>query len=485
VAPLRAGLEKPQQKRVRKISLMMKSSDICAEKRLRQSIRESLTEFATYVLAPMKQVPAAHHRLLMSALDDVDKGTCDRLMVLMPPGSAKSTYASVIFPAWWLSRHPQSSVIACAHTASLAEHFGRRVRDLAAEAGLRLGYMLARDARSARNWRTSAGGSYFATGVRGPVTGRRADLLLIDDPVKSHQQADSALSRQLVWDWYRSDLTTRLKPGGRIVLIMTRWHVDDLGGRVLSDKSWRVLRLPALAETDDPLGRAVGDPLWPEWEDGAALARTRTVLGERDWAALFQQSPLPVTGMLFRTTGIETIEAQPVASQSVRAWDLAASVAVDGRDPDWTVGVKLLREPTGRFVVADVVRLRGGPHEVEQAIVNTARTDGRVTVALPQDPGQAGRAQMLYLTRKLAGHHVVATPESGAKLTRALPVAAQVDAGNVAMVRGEWNKAFLDELREFPHGAKDDQVDALSRAFATMIADNAPLRAAHVPYMGR
>ncbi len=272
--------------------------------------------------------------------------------------------------------------------------------------------------------------------MRGPITGRRADLILIDDPVKSQAEADSPAARDQLWNWFRSDLATRLKPGGRIVLVMTRWHPDDLGGRIQDGPDpWRILRLPALAEPDDPLGREPGDALWPEWEDAAAIARKRALLGERTFAALFQQDPRPRTGRLFQAAKIPspTIHAHHPA---VRAWDLAATAETRGRDPDYTVGLKLARDPAGGFVVLDIVRLRGGPHEVEQAIAATAAADGpAVPIGLPQDPGQAGRAQIRYLTGRLAGYRVVASPETGAKETRAMPAASQVNAGNVALRR--------------------------------------------------
>ena len=171
--------------------------------------------------------------------------------------------------------------------------------------------------------------------------------------------------------------------------------------------------------------------------------------------------------------------------QVVRAWDLAAT-GPEGRDPDWTVGVKLMRDTEGRFVVLDVVRLRGGPAQVEAAIRSAAAADGtEVAIGLPQDPGQAGRAQVAYLARQLAGWRVVASPETGAKETRAMPVASQVDAGNVALRHAGWNRDFLEELAEFPNGRKDDQVDALSRAFSMLVSAAGPARFARLPLLAR
>ena len=193
-----------------------------------------------------------------------------------------------------------------------------------------------------------------------------------------------------------------------------------------------------------------------------------------------------MTGRCSRLGKIDVVEGAPADMGSVRAWDLAATADGDGRDPDWTVGLRLGREASGRFLVLDVVRLRGGPHEVEEAIVATAHQDGRaVPIGLPQDPGQAGKHQVAWLAGRLAGHRVVASAETGAKLTRALPVAAQAEAGNLRLLRGRWNRALLDELRDFPHGRKDDQVDALSRAFSMLADAPPPVRRLHLPIMSR
>jgi predicted phage terminase large subunit-like protein len=411
-------------------------------------------------------------------------------MVLMPPGSAKSTYASLLFPAWWFTQHPYSSVIVTSHTASMAEDFGHQVRELVREYEDQLGYGLQRGRQAAGHWQTTSKGEYFAAGVRGPLTGRRADLVIIDDPVKSQAEADSPTLRERLWNWYRFDLTTRLKPKGRIILIMTRWHEDDLAGRLLAQNAseWILIRLPALAEENDPLRRQPGTALWPDWEDEKALQRRRDTIGERAWSALYQQSPRPITGSLFKTDCIAMIDSLPRgdAGAVVRAWDLAATESLGRSEPDWTAGVKLMRCQHGRFVVLDVVRLRGTPYEVEDAIAETARIDGTsVRIGLPQDPGQAGKHQVRYLAARLAGYPLKTTRETGPKTTRATPVASQIEAGNVAMMRAEWNYAFLEELRDFPFGRKDDQVDALSHAFSMLTEDGPPARRLSLPVLTR
>ena len=446
----------------------------------RRELRGSLLAWCKHCLDPAGHVPALHHRLIIRELEQVADGTNKRLMLFLPPGSAKSTYTSVLFPPWFLCQHNGLSLVAASHTVGLAEQFGRQARDMLAENGPMIGAQLAGDGTAAGSWRLSNGSRYYAVGAGGSLTGRRADIALLDDLVADQQEADSETQREKLWNWYNSVLYTRLKPGGRIILIMTRWHQDDIAGRLLQTEAnkWRVLKLPALAEDGDALGREPGEPLWSDgnYGYGQELIQKRDDYVEkgalRTWTSLYQQNPTPGEGALFKVERIETLDAAPASGQIVRAWDLAATKQAGSRDPDWTAGVKLAKIGQ-RWCVTDVKRLRGGPDEVEAAIVATAQADGKnVKVGLPQDPGQAGKAQVAYLTSKLAGWNVDSGPESGAKETRAAPIAAQCNVGNLSVVHAPWNRAFIEELRDFPAGTKDDQVDALSRAFAMLSADN-------------
>jgi len=336
-----------------------------------------------------------------------------------------------------------------------------------------LGYTLGRE--SVENWDTSTRGTYRAAGVGGAIAGIRAGGVMIDDPTRSRADAESLTVRESQWAWFTGDLRTRLKPDAWIVVIMTRWHMDDMGGRLLERQPglWEVISLPAIAEQDDPLGREPGEWLWTDDEYGYGRelqkvhAEYEAAGAMRDWAALYQQKPVASEGSLFKIGQIEVIDAIPAGTMFARGWDLAATKQVGTRNPDWTAGIKIGRMPNGKFLVADVTRVREGPDGVEATIINTANQDGpTVRVGLPQDPGQAGKQQVLYLTRKLAGYRVESSPESGEKETRASPFASQVNVGNVCILRGEWISAYLDELASFPGGMKDDQVDASSRAFA-------------------
>ena len=441
-----------------------------------------MAKWAEDALRNLEQIPAKHHRLLMKEMEALSLGEADRLMVQMPPGSAKSTYASVLLPGWWLAWHPRDSIIAASHTVGLARNFGRASRNTILEETEWLGYRLADDSRASDRWSSRFLGSYYAVGIRGAIVGRRADIAIIDDPIKSQTEADNPDQREHLWTWYKSELFPRLKPRGRIILVMTRWHQDDLCGRLLAHNpdEWRCVSLPAFAEERDQLDRHPGEPLWPEWEDNEFLQRRRLTVGERTWATQFQQSPQQITGSLFKVEHLTFADALPPEKNTrcVRAWDLAATEDVGGNDPDWTVGVKLVRHETGRFTVVDVIRMRGSPGEVEARIAATARMDGTmVTIGLPQDPGQAGKSQVNYLTRQLAGYHVQSSRETGSKHARARPVSSQVEVGNFSLVRDSWNHAFIEELRDFPYGQKDDQVDALSRAFMLLLDTSNSARA--------
>ena len=463
---------------------------VANEPLLRSAVRINLTEWTKCALGSLAHVPAAHHHLLIRELEEISAGENARLIVLMPPGSAKSTYTSVLFPAWWYTQHPGTSIIAVSHTASLGEHFGRHVRNLIGDHRTRLGYELVRDSHAAGRWQTTCRGEYFVAGVRGPITGRRADLAIIDDPIKSQADVTNARLRDKLWGWFRSELLTRLKPGGRIILVMTRWHDDDIGGRLqaLDHAEWRILRLAGLAETDDPAGRRPGAPIWPEWEDVSGLLRKRSSVGSRFWLSMYQQSPGTIEVGLFRCDRFDILATAPEIGNGrvVRAWDLASTAATDGADPDWTVGVKLSVDPAGRYVVLDIVRLRGSPHDVITTIVSVAQRDGRsVPIGLPEDPGQAGKTQIAYFVGLLAGYIVRSSRETGSKMTRAMPVASQVEARNIAVVRSSWNYAFLDELRDFPDGRKDDQVDALSRAFSMLTQSGIASRRLNTTHLAR
>lgn len=405
-------------------------------------------------------------------LDTIETG--GRLVLSASVRHSKSQTASLWLPAWYLGTNPDRRVILAGHEADFAARWGRGARDILTEYGHRFGVSVASRSTAANRWdleRPHHGGM-LTVGVGGSPIGRGADLMVIDDPVKSYQDAMSPLIRERVKEWWTGTMASRVEPGGAVILIMARWHEDDLAGFLLREApgQWRELRLPAVCDDPDhdPMGRQLGEPLWPErWPTDALEERRRDVslsLGETVWQAQYQQRPMPPGGGMFPERQWRFMGAHEVPDNLhwVRAWDLAATEDAG----DWTVGARMARVPDGRFVIADVVRGQWDSRRVRNEIQQAARTDPpRTMIELPQDPGQAGKDQAQQLVSLLAGHNVKARPVTGAKDVRATGYAAQQQAGNVALVEGPWNGAWVAEHAGFPRGTHDDQVDTGATAF--------------------
>lgn len=407
-----------------------------------------------------------HIRRICEALDAVERGEIDRLAIHMPPRHAKSETVTVRYPVYHLSRNPSASVLVTGYNERFARRFGRKTRNLAAEYGLNL----TDDAKAADEWHLIEGGQLLTRGVGSPPTGVGFNRIVIDDPVRRREDADSEVYREKVWDWYTDDLYSRLEPGGAIVLVMTLWHEDDLGARAVASEpgKWHVLKLPAIS--DD------GAALWPDRYPVDSLERIRDVMtreeGARSWEALYQQNPTPREGAFFKTHMIEIVDALPANLPCVRAWDMGATAG----GGDFTAGVKMAGPcKDGLFYVVHVERGQWDTAHRDRVICQTAAMDGtRCRVRLPQDPGAAGKSLAASQVRMLAGYSVKAEPVTGQKETRADPLSAQVNAGNVRMIKGDWTRAFIEEFRSFPLGKHDDQVDAAADAFNDL-AGNGPI----------
>jgi predicted phage terminase large subunit-like protein len=710
-------------------------------------------DLETEAFAPTETHLATHHKLIlneMQACADKDTG---RLMIFCPPGSAKSTYATVVFPAHYLGKQPKRRVIVATYGDSLAVKMGRRTRSIVKQRRYvaALDVELSKETSAANNFTLTNGSEYMAGGLLSGMTGNRSDCIIVDDPVRGREDANSETMRNKTWDAYQDDLLTRLIPGGSLTIIQcmagstrvlladgtekelrdirkgdviatyenrklststvknwanqgidcvfaikttsgivsvanerhpflverkgirvwlrlrnlkpgdmivrvtqntehiaalsalsmgaknlqnakgnarrittnpggqtgfdhrpsilnriaartsntvtespltsttrnsqnktgdalfvescrvktsarigaensalitatklekcadccatiailpldtgkprkhcctpldtyaitidtiasitpcgsedvfdievdrtanfiadglishnTRWHEDDLSGRILPEgwngesgdilgtdgNVWRVVCLQAQCENDsDPLGRTRGEYLWTEWFTQNHWNQYRS--NARTWGALYQQTPTPLDGDLFRPDRIGTLDALPAGVITwVRGWDLAATEA----GGDWTAGVRLGRHADGRFILADITRGQWGPAERDAVLQNTTQADGRkVRASIPQDPAQAGKSQVLALGKLLVGYPVHFSLESGDKEVRAEAAATQVNIGNVFMLRADWNERFKSELRSFPSGKWDDQVDAFSRAFNELLTRN-------------
>lgn len=416
-------------------------------------------------------------RIICQDLTDALETPGARLLIHGPPQHGKSLIISQRFPAWAVGQHPTLRVRVACYNVTHAERFGRVNLDILRDATV--APLLPGDAwhvpavapsgewsTAARRSARDANPSFVALGLGTGFTGLGADLVILDDPYKNAQEARSPAVNAMLWDWWTQVVEPRLNPDTRVIVMFHRWWEGDFAGRLIEAGGWRLRRFPALADggADDPTGRVIGEPLSPRF-DAAYLATKRQALGTA-FAALYQGSPVPSEGGLFKGGAARFVDAAPEDATLLRRWDVAATHA----GGDATVGV-LMALHQGRCTVADVVRGQWGPDERDAAILATAARDGkRVAQVLPQDPGAAGKAQAQAFVRLLAGYSVRTVRESGDKVVRADPFASQWNAGTIAVVRGAWNRAFLDELLAFPYGQHDDQVDAASGAFAELAA---------------
>lgn len=733
----------------------------------RRAARATAVGFAEYVDVPGRPVTdddedceaflkvesklAQHHKMILEEAERCFLADTGRLMIFMPPGAAKSTYASVVAPSYVMGKHPRTRCGLASYGGTLAKKMGRRTRSIINQrkyAQVFPNVALSKDSSAANEFTLTNGSEYMAIGILGAATGNRFNWLVIDDPIKGREDADSETIREKTWNAYEDDLKTRLVPGGSVMVIQcmtgdtqvlmadgsernlrdvrpgdviatyergeittsvvrnwanqgadsvfrirmksgtivranerhpflvarnggtewvrlknltvgteivratknaghglaqcvqltdaicpsgakgiasltttksdgrqatdrrrstsnreqprsssiatespslitgacmkhsmdaalfvgnsqvqtfdpigaancaltttmrrekcadycattatllsdtekplksssvllntysvtqdeivsitpdgyedvfdiqvdrtenfianglvshnTRWHEDDLSGRILpSDWNgesgdikckdgnvWRVLCIQAECQTDsDPLGRQRGEMMWPEWFTEKHWAQFRG--NARTWGSLCQQLPRPADGDLFKPDMIEVIDELPAGHITwVRGWDAAATEG----GGDYTAGPKLGRTQDGRFIIADVVHGQWGPDRRDKIMSNTAKADGRnVFQDYPQDPGAAGKSQVVQWTKNVVGYPVVSSVESGDKVVRASPFAAQVNIGNVYMLRADWNRRFREELRAFPSGTFDDQVDGSSRAFNRLL----------------
>lgn len=401
----------------------------------------------------------------------------------MPPRHGKSELCSHYLPAWFLGTFPSRRVILSSYEADFAARWGRKARGTIERYGREFfGVRVSQSSSAANRWDIEGDtGGMDTAGIGGAITGKGADLLIIDDPVKNAEDAASETYRERVWDWWRSTAYTRLEPNGAAIVIQTRWHEDDLTGRILSDsqqagaEQWRVVNLPAIADEDDALGRVKGEALWPERFNLETLERYRQQLGNYFWSALYQQSPAPSEGGIFKKEWLPILDWRAsrdipgTLKKAVRAWDKAATEG----GGDYSAGV-LLAEQKGIFYVVDVSRGQWSTRQREDTIAACAAADRNLIrstiIHLEQEPGSSGKDSAAATIRNLVGYDVHAEPSTGDKVTRARPFAAQCAAGNVQLVAGPWNRAFIDELASFPKGKHDDQVDAVAIAFNKLAA---------------
>jgi predicted phage terminase large subunit-like protein len=431
--------------------------------------KRSLLRFTEYTNPQYQR--AQHHAQIAAKLEAVERGEIDRLMIFMPPRHGKSELASKRFPAWCLGRDPSRQIIAASYNSDLANDFGRNVRNIVAEPEFGQvfpGVGLASDSQAANRMNTNHGGAYVAAGVGTAVTGRGAHIALIDDPFKDREEADSERRRNTVWDWYRSTLYTRLMPSGAIVLIQTRWHEDDLAGRLLEHEAgqWDVLELPAVNDA--------GEALWPEWYDKAALDRIKATIGPREWSALYQQKPQPDDGTFFQREWFQTWGKLP----ALRYYGTSDYAVTDGGG-DYTVHRIWGIASNGDVYRVDGYRAQGTSDKWIEA---------KLDLVAKYKPlcwfGEGGVIQKAIepmLRRRMRERNVHCRiewmPSVADKPTRARSFQAMAATQRVFFEPG----ADIAEFLVFPAGKHDDDVDtasligrAIDQAHPAIVRSDAP-----------
>lgn len=432
---------------------------------------------------PQEYVHGWHMDAIAEHLKACAKGEITRLLINVPPGTSKSTSTSVFFPAWLWGPFgwPGARFIGASYEQTLATRDNRKARALIGSEWYQRHWPveIVSDQNEKTGFENTSQGFRQSCAVKS-MTGKRGDFIVWDDPL-SPEKAYSEVERETANRVFAETLPTRLNDPKKsaIIIVMQRLHEDDVSGYILArDLGYEHLCLPMEYEPERHCKTSIGfsDPrktegelLFPGRFPADVVERDKAVMGSFAIAGQYQQRPVPREGGMFKHSWFNVVNAIPAGTEFVRGWDLAASTKSDS---PWTAGVKIGKTREGRFIIADARRERvTTPRAFIKA---TATQDGHgVFISYPQDPGQAGKDQARSIAVDLAGYKFRSTPESGDKATRAEPLAAQAEAGNVDILRGDWNAAFLDEICAFPFGKFMDQVDAASRAFNELAAPKA------------
>lgn len=476
--------------------------------------RENLLDF-TLEINPTYIADKFHAHLANALTQAVKARTNLRLMIEAPPQHGKSTLVSHMLPSFWLAHHPDLPVLLTSYGANRAYDNSRRARAIAGSP--MYSRLFGGNVPDPMNWRRDQWGFrglpgyVLAAGIEGPMAGHGFGLALLDDPHESWEKAQSDTLRRKAFEWWQGTFTTRLWEGAIVVFITTRWHEEDLAGQVLASEGtvdegglWTFLRYPALAEEEneelgigpDILGRSAGESLFPKRFSREHLERTRGIVGPQVWNSEYQQRPTRPEGFTFKTGRFEIMDVAPVTlcdmesglpvniKHGVRMWDLAATAKEKSkRDPDFTSGTLMARDTgtgkkekgvtdkgTGKIWVLDQVAAQLDPEQVQALILQTARLDGpAVKVRMELEPGASGIHMIDTYRALLVGFDFDDLPHSGDKQAFADPWASQVNAGNVILLKGAWNKSYIAEHAAFPNGQHDDRVDSSAGALIVTV----------------
>ena len=436
-----------------------------------KAAREDLLFYAQVCNPKYTPSSTGFHEFLAGKLQAVADGRIKRLVVSVAPRHGKSQLCSIEFPTWLLGRYPDKKIVVASYAQSLSLEMSKQARSRMESPEYRSVFQtgIAEGDAAAHEWKSSGGGMYKAVGVGGGLTGRGADVLIVDDAHKDFQDAHSATVRENVWNWFWSTAYTRLHPGGVVIIIMTRWHRDDLVGRLLDperqknlaaddpDSRWEYVNLPALAGDRDPLGRKAGEALFPERYPKQVLESIKSNTASYIWSAMYGGEPVVKGGNYIPVGKLNIVDAAPDGLRWVRYWDLATS---DKASSDHTASIAGAYGPDGTLYLRDAVDGQWVWPDARGRIRMMAEIE-RIPIGVEAVGGfKTAFANLLEVMPSN-----ILCREYGAdrdKLTRALPWIALADRGKVALVRGEWNMDFIMQAESFPSGANDDLVDAVS-----------------------
>jgi len=447
----------------------------------REQCRRSLRRFAYKVKTDfMEGLP---QKRLIQVLTDVYHGKLDRVIVSMPPRHGKSLMVSQIFPCWVLGNRPKTQIIQTGYSHDISLEQSRHARDLFVSEECRevfphIYYTPQRasqnripvEKQAAHEWGTLQGGRYYSVGVGGGLTGRGADIGIIDDPVKNREEAESATVREKVWNWYCSTFYTRLSPTGAVILVMTRWHPDDLAGRLLKQmaegegEKWELVELQA----EQGNGK---EALWPERWPLNKLHQIKKAIGQREYTALYMQKPTLQGGNIFHIQGVTEIDIKDFPdTRYARMWDLASSEKQRTKgDPDFTVGALgtvIKRDDLDHLYIKDLQIMQKEKPARDAIIRKTAEQDG-ASVIIGVEANGGYKDAYVDIRHALAGKRIVMKVISSRdKVVRASPLEPLFEQGHIFVPRGAWwLPRFYQEFADFPSTAHDDVVDAVTTVY--------------------
>jgi len=447
----------------------------------RDRAKTQLAEYANYML---EVVPALHHHLICDAIDELLDDNYDELIILAPPGSAKSTYTSIALPSYYMGKFPKGHILTASYSTELAEKWGRRVRNIVDTPRFKalFSVSLSKDATAATRWATNEGGEFYGAGVGSGILGFRADLAVIDDPISGFEQANSITQLQKVHNWYETDFITRLKPNGKVVLICQRLARNDLAGYLIDrniaspTRRQRILTLPMLSKGEgDPLNRPEGERLWPEWYTESMVADAQR--DDYKWRTLYQQEPPADEGSWVSTDDIQFRPSPANPEVKYACSDLALSV----NSGDYTVHFIVAVDSLGDWDIIDATRERVDPEASAQRVISLCQTHSPREWLIDDDNSSKVFMPLVATKARQTGTHVPWKPmplRGQDKETRAAPLRGQYKRRKVYMPHdAHFTQWLTKELLTFPNAlgdGVDDGVDALSLMGRRLMAISGP-----------